>query len=560
MDFTFFQQHKNTIIIAAIVVIAIVSGVSLANSFLSGGSTLEKADNYRVAGKTALAIDLYKKVLARNPNNINARINYAKALMDSDEQDQAMEEFSYVIDSMGDNPRKPDAHLAIATIYMNAGEFEKAENTLAVFKMDPPKSVKTKKAELYLSWGDAKADENLRHEALEKYKEAYKNSDMLSPSQKLRLEKRIAVLFETLAEYHLARKEDDKAIDLLTSGLDVIKSAEVHAKLAEIYKKQNKMDKALEEYQKAYDLDSSPTVALYLSDLFIEKAIEANKNKKYEEAKGFFQQAQKLNPELIIPAEMIFNVALKNIKTHVTANKYTQEVYPKVSFELVNKSSQTINSLTAKVVFLLDGQELNYTEETLVFESDPLKPGKSVRNVTVASKSPVQTSINKNLVQAKIYLASDNSVNDWQLARTLAFSAKSTTLASNNKPVTVEKPSTQQPRKDNSSSIKANKHKKTVVASNTPTTKFKSDAEIGEHSKYITTRALTTTDFTKNKNTINKQPPQQQPKVSSNQPTKAVSTPPASYKPSVASPQPMPVPVPSNRNSNSHDVDLPPIY
>ena len=432
------------IIIVGILLLALIGVLLVPNTVLSLDGMLAKGEMYQKTGRTALALKIFQKATEDYPASYEAHLLLGNVYREVDQPDKAREEFDKAVELSGNSKDKFNAQIAMSTMLLADGNFEKAETLLLSVEDPKPDKVKEKLAELYVQWGDKKFAENNRQEAIDKYELAFKNYDSVDVEAQQIVEEKVIKTYMDIANYYLTNKKIDQAVSTLNQSIDFVDNPSAHIKLAELFKKQNKRDESIAEYEKAYNLDTTGTAALYLGELLVEKGVELAKDNQMDKAKECFEKAQETNPSIIIPAEILYSISIEDIKVSVTPNTVADKLFPKVSFVVKNQGKDNIDFLKVQAVFLDQGEILSRTEETVIKKNNPL-PAKSKSN-TVSMTSPVGVEGLKkpHILQAKIYLVyGENS--DWKFARTITltkqkdiFTVKKTAPASSDN--TAKKP------------------------------------------------------------------------------------------------------------------------
>lgn len=422
------NKFKNIIIIVVVIIVAVVGLYLVPNSPLTLDGMLSKGKYYQKTGRTALALKIFKKATESYPSSYEAHTLLGQALSEVDEPELAKQAFVKALELTEASKNKFDAQIAVASIHMFDDDYAKAEEVLMSVGDPKPDKLKEKLAEVYTAWGDKFFNENKRLEAVEKYKQAFKMLDNIDVEEQQKVEDKAIRAYTEIANYFLTQKNTDEAVKNLQNCVKDFDNPKAHLKLAEIYKKQNKADEAIEEYQKAYDLDTTGTAALYLGELLVDKGVELAKKNKMTEAKECFQKAQEANPSIIIPAEILYAVSLKNIKTYLSPNNVSDELFPKLTVDITNESEEPVDNLKVQAVFMDEGKIFSRVEKVVATKEDVLESKKTSQTVTLASPDGVKGLKKGHLIQAKLYLVYGDQP-DWKIARTISLSKKKTIFA-----------------------------------------------------------------------------------------------------------------------------------
>lgn len=427
------NNFKTLIVIIVILLVGIIALWMVPNAVISLDGMLAQGQQYQKIGKSALALEIYKRAVNNYPDSYEAHLLLGNAYLEVEEPALAKEEFNKAVELSGDSSKAGDAQIAMSSMLLSDKNFEQAEKILLSVEDPKPKKVKAKLAEMYLKWGDDKFGDNTRLDAIDKYKLAFKNYDNVDVEAQQKVEDKVIKVYNDISNDFLTQKKVDQAISILKQSIEFVENSSAHIRLAEIYNKQNKRDDAISEYEKAYDVDTTGTSALYLSELLVEKGIDLARKSKLDEAKKCFEKAQEVNPSIIIPAEILYSVALSSIKTNLSPNTKTNKLYPTVSFVLTNQGNEPVDYLKTKVVFFEDGKIIGVVEKPIASKQKQLAVKESSSLINLDSPSGVDNIKKNHIIMAKIYLLYDKQ-NDWKFARTLSLSNAKAAFAAVKKP------------------------------------------------------------------------------------------------------------------------------
>lgn len=449
------NKFKSIVVIAIVILVAIVAFYLIPNTPLTLDGMLSRGKYYQKTGRTALALKIYKKATVSYPSSYEAHTLLGEALSEVDEPELAKQAFVKALELTETSKNKFDAQIAVSSIHLFEGKYDKAEEVLIAVEDPKPDKVKEKLAEVYVAWGDKFFNENKRVDAVAKYKKGFKALENVDVEAQQKIEDKAIKAYTEIANYFLTQKKTDEAIKYLQKSVETFDNPKAHLKLAELFKKQNKKDEAIAEYEKAYDLDTTGTAALYLGELLVEKGVDLARKNKMTEAKECFQKAQEANPSIIIPAEILYSVSIKNIKTYLSPNTVADKIFPKVTMAIANESAEPVENLKVQAVFMDEGKIVGRAEKEVASKDTVLQPKKTSKTITLASPEGVKGLKKPHMIQAKLYLVYGNQP-DWKIARTIALSKK--------RKVFAEKKAAKKPVKKTPAKI-ANKQAKPVTES-----------------------------------------------------------------------------------------------
>ena len=428
---------KNQKITIAVVVLVFIGLIY--NTFFSLNSLLKKGEMYQKIGKTALALDVYRKAISIHPYNYQAHLHLGRALLESDEIELAKQELSKAVELSNNFSANFDAQIEMSKLLVAEKNFKDAEKVLLSVNNPKPTEIKKALADLYIHWGNEVYNSGSKIDSISKYKNAWNYYKSFDIQEQKRIQYKVITFYEDMAMNFLAQNKETNAIEALKQSIAFIDNPSSHIKLAEIYKKQNKTDEAVAEYQKAYGLDTTGSAPLYLSELLIQKGMELASKNDFIKARKFFEQAQEINPSIIVPAEILYSVLLSSIKAALVSDKETNKIYPEISFTITNRGNQNVNLLRAKAVFFDSGNSVGEDEKLVVTSDKPLKAKTDSDKITLSLASGIDNTKKSNLLQVKVYLSCNNE-SDWKFTRTLTISNKKRGSSNSNVTSTYSQP------------------------------------------------------------------------------------------------------------------------
>lgn len=208
--------------------------------YIAGGSSslVNLANYYHRSGKYEEAIEIWKKLIDQDPNDLGAMIGMSNAYSALGKHDLAINGLRQVLDK---DPRNLKAIHSLATIYLNQGRasdaMAMAERAIAI---DPSDGMG------YLNKGSAFQLMGKEDEATEQYLLAISHSPDLAEA------------YGNLAQIYIGKNMLDKALEFATKGLEIEPSrAPLHYVMGMVYDAQGEAEKAIKSYSNAVALDSS---------------------------------------------------------------------------------------------------------------------------------------------------------------------------------------------------------------------------------------------------------------------------------------------------------------
>lgn len=225
---------------------------------------------YEVKKDYDQAIFEYSKVLDLTPNNTEIIISRAIAYEAADKLEKASEDFARYISL---KPDSPEGYSGRAKVMGKMNKFDKAiEDYLTALKIDPEDANRqVELAEIYYQNAKYLSKKGQSKDAIESLKNTLKYNSKHGFAQE-----EISTLYYTRA-MELVRQKKYK--DALTALDDTIKAkgdmVQAYVERAKVQRALKNMDKAIEDYQRAYDLAKNKTdIESPLMELYNEKLIK----------------------------------------------------------------------------------------------------------------------------------------------------------------------------------------------------------------------------------------------------------------------------------------------
>lgn len=428
------KNQKITIAVIALVFIGLIY-----NTFFSLNSLLKQGEAYQKSGKTALALGIYKEAAKMHPGSYQAHLHLGRAFLESDEIQLAKQELSKAIELGNTGVNDFGAQIEMSKLLVSEKNFNDAEKVLLTVRKPIPIEIKKALADLYIHWGNEVYNTGSKVDSIEKYKNAWNYYKSFDRQEQKKIQLKVISFYEDMAMNFLAKNMENEAINALNQSISFIDNPSSHIKVADIYKKQNKIDEAITEYQKAYNLDTTGSAPLYLSELLVQKGVSLASKNDFLKAKECFEKAQEVNPSIVVPAEILYSVFISSIKAAVVSDKTTDKIFPEISFVITNRGNQDINLLKAKAVFFDSGNSVGEDDKIVVSKDKPLKSKTDSEKVTLSLAQGIDNSKKSNLLQVKVYLSYNNE-SDWKFTRTLTISNKKKGSSNSNVVSTYSQP------------------------------------------------------------------------------------------------------------------------
>ncbi len=379
----------------------------------SESSFIARAEDHFKNGKIAYAIEDYNYIVRIFPGNYDAHMRLAELYNGVNEPDKAKIEYIRAI-NLG-YKSKYKANMAMADVYIKENKYIMAESFIKPLQDTKNKEVRQQIGDFYYKWGDycKKTDEP---EALRKYIIAYSYYKFSNSKNLKNTKEKIGTIYNDIS-YELAKlKKTDEAINILKLSLKYFDDPKTHYNLAKLYEKQGKIDNAMEEYKLALKLKPTPSVTTEYIKLLIKKAEISKKKGDKVSAELYYTLAKKLKPGLNVPMNPDNRIII-----NILAAKYNEDIdkdilVPGINLKLTNISSEKINSLKLKVVFLDDNKPFSEEIKIIATEKNPLNNDSSSPELNIFSSKSLNHVFDKHNIIARIYI-SQKSPDKWTLFR-----------------------------------------------------------------------------------------------------------------------------------------------
>lgn len=378
---------------------------------------LAQGNNYAKAGKLALAVNEYEKIVRVYPKSYEAHRDLAKLYIQVDETDKAKVELIRAID-IGKNHSKYDAYLILAQLYVSQGLPELGEDRLKEIK--DLKSIKAKKTvgDFYYSWGNTLSKTDLLS-AIRKLEIADKYYSEAQSKKLYEVQNTLINIYLQLANDLVSKGNTMEANRFLNRALAVKDEAAIHYKIAEINEKVNP-DKAIFHYEKAFRMNSQIALPDRYTTLLLRKGNVLKGQKKFAEAKVYFKKAQKVSPQISIPYINDSPILVGIVSTRFSEDFENDLLLPGVTFTVRNINKQNINYLKTRVVFYNRSEKYSEVIKQIADNKKQIKTDEITSAISIYSSKPIDGFLAGYDVAIDIYL-SKKSPDEWRLYRHLSI-------------------------------------------------------------------------------------------------------------------------------------------
>jgi len=410
-----FKDYKIYFFLTGLIILTLIFFFLKADKPTSFRGMINKAQNYAEQGKIAYALEEYKKIVRLYPDNYDVHLKLAELYEQLNDPDKAKVEYIMAI-RLGKNYRH-EATFGLIEMYVKENKYNIA-NDIAKELKDPrnPESLK-RLGDFYNEWGN-KLSEGDRLEAIRKYKKAreyYKKAGNKKAGETL---DKINRVYANIADYLLKNNQKKKAIEILNLSILYEDNALAHYKLAKIYAQSSDIEKAIQQYSKAFELD--PKIGNYNSyvSLLMQQAKAFEKKGDDARARLYYRKAKKLDSNKNIPDNPDARLLFSLIATKINEDLDRDILIPGIIFSLTNITDKPIEKIKVKIVFKEDNKSISKQTITVADEENPLKGDSKTSDISIYSDRPVEHVFDDHDLMVQVYV-SQGEKEKWKLYRNI---------------------------------------------------------------------------------------------------------------------------------------------
>ncbi len=341
-----------TTVISAIALAGFVFSGFLLFRFTDEEDLINRGKTQLMEGKVAWAAKTFQTLVSHHRDSYEGHLLLGQAYLQLDERRKAEQEFE-IAASLKRRDKDAAPEIAMSKVAMAQSDFLRAETILVKAWRKSRKDVALKQAlfELYEHWGNTLYDAETKDYAqiVQKYQSAlYYASDYQAQQV---IEQRMVECIEAYTERLIALREYDTAIQQLKVSLRYKYLPDTLIQIAETYNRMNRLDDSITWFRKAFDV-SPDVVGLRLINALLEKGQQLEKAKKPDEAKPYFDEADKISQNAKVALDMLYPVTISSVKINNDLDDVTGEFDPVITVNLSNDSTRDLNFLAVKAEFV----------------------------------------------------------------------------------------------------------------------------------------------------------------------------------------------------------------
>lgn len=391
-----------TTIISAIALAGFVFSGFLLFRFTDEEDLINRGKMQLMEGKVAWAAKTFQTLVTHHRDSYEGHLLLGQAYLQLDERRKAEQEFE-IAASLKDKVKDAAPEIAMSKVAMAQNNFARAEAILTKAWRKNREDVGLKQAlfELYEQWGNVlfEAEPKDYAQIIQKYQASLYYVNDYKAQQNV--EERMIDAIRSYTERLIAMGDYPTAIQQLKISLRYKYLPDTLVQIAEAYARMNQLDDAIVWFRKAFDV-SPNVVGLRLTNVLVQKGQQLTKDKKPEEAKKYFDEADQISKDTKVPLDSLYPVSVSSVKIENDMDEATGEFEPTVSVRLSNDSSRDLSFLAVKAEFVSGNTTLGSVTEQIAnpekpFSSKNLKTWKP-NNVTSVELKP-DTKLNVHALQ-----------------------------------------------------------------------------------------------------------------------------------------------------------------
>jgi len=373
----------------------VVSAIALAGFVFSGFLLFRFTDQedlinqgrlQLMEGKVAWASQTFQTLVTHHPDSYEGHLLLGQAFLQLDERRKAEQEFQLAA-SLKNKMWDHAPEIALSKVAMAQGDFPKAEKIVYEAWKRNRQDENTKQAlfELYEQWGDSLTQNGSKDYALivQKYKAALSFVNNYQTQENLK--DKLIEAIHTYSEHLIAENDLAGAIHNLKISLRFRYTPETIIQIAELYGRMNQIDASIDAYRQAFDI-SPNLVGLRLTNVLIQKGQQLVEAKKPDEARAYFEEADKISHDAKVPMDSLYPVTLSHIKIKTDSDSATGELSPTITLKVTNDSGRDLKYLAIKADYFSDDRLLSTGKIEVATSDNPLKKKSDQNSTSVVIK------------------------------------------------------------------------------------------------------------------------------------------------------------------------------
>jgi tetratricopeptide (TPR) repeat protein len=384
-----------TTIVSAIALAGFVFSGFLLFRFTDEEDLLNRGKVQLMEGKVAWAEKTFQTLITHHRDSYEGHLLLGQAYLQLDERRKAEHEFELAA-SLKSKSGDHAPEVALSKVAMAQGDFPRAEQVLykAWSRNRSDKSVKQALFELYDEWGSTLEEAEPKDYVMiiQKYRTALSYVNNYQTQQSV--EEKLTDAIRAYTEKLIAMRDYDTAIQQLKVSLIIKYLPDTLVQIADTYGHMNRLDDAIDWYRKAFEANPD-VVGLRLTNVLVQKGQQLMSEKKQDEAKKYFDEADQISQQAKVPLDVLYPVAVSSVKIDSDFDEATGQFAPTVKVKLTNDANRDLSFLAVKTEFVSGNDTLATAEEQVATPDKPFARhgGKGDNTISVNLKPDNQLSI-----------------------------------------------------------------------------------------------------------------------------------------------------------------------
>jgi Tfp pilus assembly protein PilF len=380
-----------TTIVSAIALAGFVFSGFLLFRFTDEEDLINRGKMQLMEGKVAWAAKTFQTLVTHHRDSYEGHLLLGQAYLQLDERRKAEQEFE-IAASLKNKSGDSSPEIALSKVAMAQRDFMRAEKILSKAWRRNRQDAEVKQAmfELYEQWGNTLSEAEPKDYAaiVQKYRTSLLYVSDYQAQQGV--EEKLIEAIHAYTDRLIAMKDYGTAIQQLKVSLRFKYLPDTLVQIAEIYGRMNQVDDSIEWYRKAFEVNPN-VVGLRLTNVLVQKGQQLMEEKKPDEAKKYFEEADQISQQAKVPLDNLYPVSVSSVKINNDMDDATGEFEPTVEIKLSNDSSRDLSFLAVKAEFISGDATLAQSTEQVASPDKPLsmkstRSGRSKSTVSVSLK------------------------------------------------------------------------------------------------------------------------------------------------------------------------------
>jgi len=384
-----------TTVVSAIALAGFVFSGFLLFRFTDEEDLLNRGKVQLMEGKVAWAAKTFQTLITHHRDSYEGHLLLGQAYLQLDQRRKAEQEFELAA-SLKNKAGDHAPEIAMSKVAMAQGDFPRAEAILykAWKRNRADKNVKQALFELYEQWGNTLSEAEPKDYVMivQKYRTSLSYVNNYQAQQNV--EDKLIDAIRAYTDKLIAMRDYDTAIQQLKVSLIIKYLPDTLVQIADTYAHMNRLDDAIDWYRKAFEANPE-VVGLRLTTVLVQKGQQLMNEKKPDEAKKYFAEADQISQQAKVSLDNLYPVTISSVKVDSDFDEATGQFEPTVKLKLTNDSNRDLNFLAVKTEFISGNDTLAESQEQVATPDKPfpMKASRGNSTISVSLKPENQLSI-----------------------------------------------------------------------------------------------------------------------------------------------------------------------